>query len=80
MTKKEEMKIEYSFCETAVATPYSLWHIRRLTKVGRKLGGGADTLSLCGRKVSWDLEVELTEHHLTHNACKKCLETYRMIK
>jgi hypothetical protein len=71
---------KYSFCENAGAGSMSLWHIRPLTEKGRKLGGGADTLALCGWKVNWDLLDELTEHHFTHNACKKCLEKYREMK
>ena len=36
----------YSFCESS--TGLGPWHIRRLTKAGRKPGGGIDTPSLCG--------------------------------
>jgi hypothetical protein len=67
---------KFSFCETAGATGMSLWHIRNLTKAGRKLGGGADALSLCGRKVCWDLDVDLTEHHLKLNTCSRCSEIF----
>jgi len=66
----------FSFCETVWATGTSPWHIRRLTDVGRKPGGGADTPALCGRQVAWDLEVEITEHHLGH-ACQACVAAYR---
>lgn len=69
----------YSFCEPATATSHSRWHIRELTPVGRKLGGGVDTKSLCGHVVppyGWDLEVGITEHHLTH-ACPECVAAYR---
>jgi hypothetical protein len=69
---------EYSFCESVSAGPQSPWHIRQLTKVGRKVGGGIDTVSLCGRvKNGWDLEVEMTDFHLAKNACKDCLKVYR---
>jgi len=71
-----EIMIKYSFCENAGAGPMSKWHIRPLTDKGRKLGGGADTLALCGWKVNWDVLVELTEFHLKNNACKKCLKVY----
>jgi len=37
-------------------------------------GGGADTLSLCGRNVCWDLEVELTDFNLRENSCKECFK------
>lgn len=64
---------EYSFCETVTATSISPWHIRKLTEKGKKLGGGADTLALCGIKVSCDLKTDIDEIHLKH-ACKKCVE------
>lgn len=67
----------YSFCESSWAGPNAPWHLRQLSEVGRKLGGGADTVALCGREVSWDLEVELTEHHLSKNTCAVCLEAFR---
>lgn len=67
---------EYSFCEPVMAGPLGPWHIRELTEAGRKLGGGADTESLCGRKMGWDLDVEISEFHLDR-ACKKCAEAYK---
>ncbi len=72
--------MEYSFCESVHATPYSKWHMRKLTKKGLKLGGGADTLALCGRVVNWDLDVKLDLHHLTHNSCPSCAEKYGKLK
>lgn len=38
---RRSMKLnkQYSFCESVNATPHSKWHIRELTKIGRKLGG-----------------------------------------
>jgi len=62
----------YSFCENCHAGPFSKWHIRPLTDKGKKLGGGADTLALCGKKVHWDKGVEFSFHHLEKNCCKKC--------
>jgi hypothetical protein len=38
-----------------------------------------DTPSLCGRvkeTQGWDLEVRISEHHIKHNACRKCREMY----
>lgn len=66
-------KIEkhFAFCETQYATGTTPWHIRELTDHGRKLGGGADTRSLCDREVAWDLEVEITQLNLTV-ACPTC--------
>jgi len=68
--------MSHSFCEKATAGPWSRWHIRPLTEIGRKLGGGADTVALCGTKVAWDLAVEITEHHLTH-CCPECAKRYK---
>lgn len=68
----------FSFCESVYAGPRSPWHIRKLTEVGRKLGGGIDTPSLCERvKQGWDLEVEINEFHLERNTCQDCLKEYR---
>jgi len=69
--------MKFSFCESVTASSQSRWHIRQLTEAGMKLGGGADTSSLCGRQVAWDLQVEITERLLSH-CCKKCAEEYRI--
>jgi hypothetical protein len=66
---------EYSFCESTTAASDTPWHIRPLTSVGQKFGGGADTRSLCGRVVSWDLPVPLTQDRLGHS-CKTCVYKY----
>ena len=77
--------MDYSFCESVHATPYSKWHIRKLTNVGKKLGGGADTKSLCGRDVNWDLSIDIGKFNLENSkdeaqlwtiACPVCLEVY----
>ena len=72
------MTQEYSFCESVTATSISPWCIRPLTKEGKKLSGGVDTPSLCGRVEKgrgWDMQtpVSVTESR----ACKKCLEILR---
>ena len=77
--RKESPTMIYAFCEAATAGPKSKWHIRQLTEVGPKFGGGADTPSLCGREVAWDLEVDITAHHLQH-ACPECAERYWGVK
>ena len=65
----------FSFCENTWAGSETPWHIRKLTTNGRKLTGGADSVALCGRFVYWDLDIEITEHHLTH-CCQKCRKEY----
>lgn len=67
--------IVYSFCETVTANGRTPWHIRKLSEAGPKYGGGADTEALCGRKVAWDVQVEINEFHVAH-ACKFCAEAY----
>ena len=65
----------YSFCESVTATSISPWCIRPLTAVGRKLGGGADTPSLCGRVrvgYGWDLQVPVDLK--LSRACPRCVE------
>jgi hypothetical protein len=67
---------EFSFCEPSFAGPRALWCIRPLTKRGRKLGGGVDTDSYCGRVkdgYGWDLDIPIGEFHLANNTCKDCL-------
>lgn len=65
----------YSFCESATSS--SLWHIRKLSDRGPRPTGGADTLSLCGDNMGWDLnKVPISEHHLTH-CCEKCADIFR---
>lgn len=71
---------DYSFCESVHVTGSGNWHLRRLTKVGRKLGGGIDTPGLCGfpkKTYGWDLDVDLTQFHLLNNTCKECLKVYK---
>jgi hypothetical protein len=67
---------QYCFCEAPTTGSKSRWHIRPLTELGRKLSGGADTVSLCGRTISWDNSVETTDLHLEH-CCRLCMESYR---
>jgi hypothetical protein len=67
---------QYAFCEYVTAGPNSPWHIRQLSSVGKKCGGGADTASFCGKRVSWDLKVDISEHHLSHS-CTECVRIYR---
>ena len=67
----------YAFCESVHASGHSLWHIRTLTDEGPKFGGGADTSALCDRKVAWDIDVELTKHHIEKNTCPACQKAYR---
>lgn len=68
-----------SLCESVHASGSSPWHLRRLTKVGQKFGGGIDTESLCGRvkpPMGWDLEVVITDFHIERNVCKQCLGVF----
>lgn len=68
---------KYSYCETVHAGPFSLWHIRPLSSIGRKLGGGADTKSLCGKTVSWDRPMDVSRDV---EACRSCLAVYRSLQ
>lgn len=67
----------YSYCETATAGSRSLWHIRRLSGKGLCLGGGADTESLCGKKVAWDINhpISATDEF----PCAKCLMAWKAL-
>jgi|ERR1019366_6396901 hypothetical protein len=65
--------MEYSFCETLVAY---VWHIRPLTDQGRKNGGGADTLTLCGLKPLWDINTPINLDLPLDGICSKCSQIY----
>lgn len=70
---------KFSFCETTTAGPLSKWHIRELTRNGKKLSGGVDTQSLCGAlnpPYGWDLNVNINEYHLENSTCLKCRGLY----
>lgn len=62
---------EFVFCERINATGSSPWHIRKLTSNGTKFGGGADTKALCGKDVSWDLKVNISNINLAVS-CPQC--------
>ena len=77
---RETPMLIYSFCESIHAGSNSRWHIRPLLYGVRRLGGGIETEGLCGRPEKgkgWDLDVEITDHHLTH-CCPKCAEIFRI--
>jgi hypothetical protein len=67
---------EFSFCEASTASNFTPWHIRKLSRAGKKLQGGADSAALCGREVDWDLKTEINQHQL-QNACVKCYRVYQ---
>lgn len=72
--------VGYSFCESINAASGGLWHIRPLTEVGKKLGGGVDTESLCGhvkKRLGWDIKPEISERLLQRFTCKECREKYQ---
>jgi hypothetical protein len=72
------MSDKYSYCESTGATAIGKWHIRKLTKKGRKLGGGIDTSSLCKHVIEswgWDINTPIT-HYLMQHICKECYEIY----
>lgn len=63
----------HSFCESVTASSISPWCVRRLTPIGRKLSGGIDTDSLCGRVKAphgWDLESRVVLSH--PSMCPRC--------
>ena len=69
---------EYVFCETNFAYK---WHIRKLTEIGPKYGGGADSNALCGLNISWDLKSKIPDKkYLEYNICNSCYAAYLLIK
>ena len=78
---KPDKPTEYSFCESVHATGATASCIRPLTEAGRKLGGGIDTPSLCGRVQppnGWDLAYGITPERIAHPrvTCKRCADLY----
>lgn len=73
---------QFALCEAVTATATSPKHIRMLTDVGMKTGGGADTNSLCGRQMSWDLSLvtaveihsSLPHQNENYRYCLTCVE------
>jgi hypothetical protein len=83
--KPEPEPEKFAFCETALATGTSPWHIRQLGPRGARPGGGTDTPALCGRPVSWDVRMKVSDRPaiaLGHQrgACKECALIYRTRK
>lgn len=62
--------IELSLCETIAAITV---HARLLGKKGKCLGGGADTLSLCGQRVEWDLLTPFSKENVRCRSCREKL-------
>jgi len=71
--------VTYSYMEFATATGRSPWHIRKLTDQGKKMGGGIDTPSLCGRKYNgWDVNHAAPEAGPRPDfACRNCWEAFK---
>lgn len=73
--------MKFSFCESQWASSSSRWHIRQLTAIGKKTGGGIDTGSLCGHVKAhhgWDLEVDVETSgiDMTTIVCRVCVLAY----
>lgn len=70
----------YAFCENVAAGSASPWHIRRLTEKGKKLGGGVDTMALCGHVVHWDRQFSVSRVACIAlsdgETCHKCSAIY----
>jgi hypothetical protein len=68
-----------TFCESVSASGNSPWHLRWRTGE-KKLGGGVDTDSLCGRVKAphgWDLEVDPHKTGVEHDhVCTRCRAEY----
>jgi hypothetical protein len=70
---------KYSFCRENRGH-LTGFHIRKLRPSGRRLVDRADTLALCGRRVEYDLTIEVTEPSLETEGwrtCDACKEEWR---
>jgi hypothetical protein len=75
MTERKLEKL--SWCETSAST--GCYHLREISPAGLKLGGGADTLTLCGLKAAWDNNYPVTWDSIRARPeygwpCKSCAE------
>jgi len=71
----------FALCESVAAGSGGRWHIRKLTSVGLKCGGGVDTGSLCGAvrpRYGWDLQREFERdlHSIEPAVCPECFKRY----
>ena len=77
---EQQPTLPYFYSETQHAGPMTPWHIRPVGDKGRCPGGGADTLSLCGRKVAWDVQCDVTDESLGRvEPCVRCAEALATI-
>lgn len=68
----------FSFCESVMASGTSGIHIRILTGRGMRPSGGADTPSLCGREMAWDVPGVVNEATAADpRTCRQCLPVWR---
>jgi hypothetical protein len=80
--KPQSFAGQFALCESVTATGTSPRHIRVLKENGMKAGGGADTDSLCGRPMAWDLSIvtateihnTLPYQHQSSRYCSNCVE------
>jgi len=80
--KKKIIKVKipyWSFVDNGV-TLTNHYHIRQLSSVGYKLGGGVDTPTLCGihQGTYFDVKTPVIEVNLSQ-ACKNCVKEYRLL-
>lgn len=67
-------------CETVTAGPLTPKHLRRLAATGPHPGGGADTPSLCGVTVSWDVhEFRPPADADPMWTCRACMEAVHLV-
>jgi len=71
--------VTHSLCETGLY-PVAVYHIRVLSDAGPRYGDGADTPSLCGTDVRWDIhDLEFTPEILEQvhdRICSRRLNAY----
>lgn len=65
------------YCET-VAAVSRRWHLRyHDSDESRKLGGGANTPTLCGLQAAWDIDRAVHERDLEALGCRSCVATLK---
>lgn len=71
-----DLSRRFAYCESVAAV---VVHIRGLTKAGKKLGGGADSHSLCGMRVAWDLATDF-DKSADMATCRGCIGKWRTMR
>lgn len=81
LDEKRNLTNEVSWC-VDIRDRDIRWHLRPLTRRGRRPTGGIDSPSLCSKVVAphgADVVAEVSEEKLATVGCEKCVKVYRLL-